>query len=298
MPGQGQLLDRLAASVRDGSNISGDIVTERALRDVRAAQNPPKLFKAREIMHSRSMSMPTLSAVSGITPARLRQIVNATRQEEPWFDEAVVISRCLGLGGIVPLITSGDLTHCPTGIDLGADVEMFRSGTRMPLSMAVRLSLRFGLTDPAGLVVTTLHQQIWEALESGERTSTPGVCPWCRAVAPAAGERVPHLPTCLPDNLWGPRNRALGLDESFIPRPLTDNTSRRGISRRAHGVKALRTKLMKTQEQFGAAAGIGTNYIAQIERGNIPLTIAKAERIAAAYRVSIESLYLPPDEDA
>lgn len=262
------------------------------LRKVQACNAPTRLTLLKPVYQSRSVTPSILSTLSGIPKARLLKLANSVGQEEPWFDEAVTLARVLNTGGILPLIASGNLTDIPMGFHLDADVDALRAGLRLPLSLACRLAVRFGLDDPIDLVVTERMMQIWSVLEASERNpEAVGWCPWCIADI-LAGEA--HLPTCLPNNLWGPRDIVDARTLGYIPRPTGSNHTRRGFSKTAYGVAALRKSLGLTQPRMAEQVGMASNYLARIEQGNTPLTLRYAERIAAAFNVTVESLYAAP----
>lgn len=262
------------------------------LRKVQATNTPTRLTLLKAVYQSKSVTPAILSALTGIPKARLLKLANSVGQEEPWLDEAVTLARVLNTGGIVPLIVSGNLTDCPMGFHLDADVDAMRAGLRLPLSLACRLAVRFGLDDPIDLVVSERMMQIWSVLEASERNpEAVGWCPWCAADILAGAA---HLPTCLPNNLWGPRDVVDARTLGYIPRPTGTNHTRRGFSKIAYGVAPLRKSLGLTQPRMAEQVGMASNYLARIEQGNTPLTLRYAERLAAAFNVTVESLYGSP----
>ena len=67
---------------------------------------------------------------------------------------------------------------------------------------------------------------------------------------------------------------------------------------RGLGIRPLRTQLCMTQRQFAERCGITESYIARMERCELTLTLPQAERIATAFGVTIESLYVLPEGTA
>jgi transcriptional regulator with XRE-family HTH domain len=53
----------------------------------------------------------------------------------------------------------------------------------------------------------------------------------------------------------------------------------------------LRKEQRLSQEQLGERAGLHTNYIGQVERGEKNVTIESLEKIAAGLNVSLEDLF-------
>lgn len=274
----------------------------RELKKVQAANAPTLLTALKTIAHNRDQCPRTLVALTGIKRPRIAELMNAVGQAEPWLDEAVILHRALGTPGVLTLMNaSATYADSPLGHATRGDLDAYRAGLRLPLSLACRLAIRFGLDDPSELIVSARHMEIWSVLETSLRLGGgegPAVCPWCLASADARGENIPHLDTCLPNNLWGPRNVLDAKAIGFHPRPLSGrNPNRRGYSKKAYAVRDLRKRLNKTQQQMATDIGMDANYLSRIERGDVPLRLAMAERIAAAYRVTVESIYAEPDEE-
>lgn len=253
-----------------------------------------KLHMLKKLRQMRAISPQQLASLTGLPLARIRSLENASIIEEPYLDEAYIVARCMGLGGIIPLLTlSGNLTEVDTGFPLAADVDVWRSGQRLPLSVACRLTLRFGLDDPSELITLARHKQIWDIVERNERGAEPGCCAWCLADI-HAGEA--HKPTCLPDNLWGRRDmvdlKALG----HVPRA-EGRGKRMTASAIAKGLKAARAASCKTQDQLAHDVGMHSNHLARIERRELPLLLRNAEKIAQTLKIPVESLYAEPEGD-
>lgn len=266
---------------------------EREVEEVRKSTRPALLNTLKSVYMSRGQTAKSLADLTGLSPDRIRALSNATMIEEPWFDEAVLLHRALGTSGILQLMTtSGDLASCPMGVRLAEDITAFRAGMRMPLSLACRIALRFGLSDPAELVVTPLQMQMWDILNATERhPEAPGWCAWCGADIIGGQE---HLPTCLPNNLWAPRNQVPYEDVFFKPRPRAPG-QRRSFSAKARGLKALRLKHGRNQKNIADAVGMSANHYSRVERGEIPLTAVTAEKLAALFRVPVETIYAEPE---
>lgn len=231
-----------------------------------------------------------LAHLTGIDEARIREL--ELRTAEPWLDEALKLHRILGTTGIMPLITSDNLTT-PSDLDapLPYDEHAWRHGERAPLSLAVRITARYGLDDPAQLVVSALHQQMWAIMSATERfNDAGGWCPWC-AAAISGGE--PHLPTCLPNNLFTPHTCGDQKIEHIL-RPPRGPGRKAGM--RAKGLRAPRVAAGMTQQQVADHLGMSANHYARMERGELPLSIDKADSLAAFYNVYRAHLYAPPEE--
>lgn len=232
-----------------------------------------------------------LSAVTGLPVPRIRELEAATRPVEPWLDEAYMLMRALCTDGILPLISSGSLTDLDLDFSIN-DREALRSGVRMPLTMACRLAVEFGLTDPYDLVVRPHQQQIWSIIHDNERGAEPGCCPWCLADI-YAGEH--HHEMCLPDNLWAARNVMSAEALTVQPRP-KGRESKRGASAIAKGLKSIRLRLGRTQEQMASAIGVDKNHFARMERGEVRMTLINAERFASVFHVEVPEIFAEPEE--
>lgn len=239
---------------------------------------------------TRRINRGQLSNLSGIDEPRLREI--ELRTCEPWFDEAVMLSRVLGTAGINPLIGLNQFALTDLDEPLPYDERAWRHGERAPLSLAIRIAIRFGLPDPAELAVSPRIQQIWDVVSRTERfADAGGWCPWCIA---AVGEGKPHLPTCLANNLLSPHTCGDQKIEHVL-RPPRGPGRKPGM--RAKGLKAPRVAAGKTQQQIADYLGMSTNHYARMERGELPLSIDKADTLAAFYNVYRASLYAEPSDE-
>ncbi len=230
-----------------------------------------------------------------ISEARQQALETGPRLSEPLFWEARDLSRILLLPGIMPLVSHVALCECaalfgPSQVD---DVAFLKSGAldNLPLGVACRIALQFGLDDPIQLEQPALHVELWSSLGANERGADPGQCPWCLARTyddtGLLGE--PHLPTCLPHNLWGARSRAPYLISS-IPEPATPRP--RGVARTAsESLKRLRQERHMTQAQLASASELHSNYYSRLERGDVPLTETNAGKIAHALGCRTEELF-------
>lgn len=231
-----------------------------------------------------------------ITIERLRELENGPIRAEPWLDEAVDLARILLLPGVVSMmwhgkagidthsrITSGDLTHFDLGHEMPDEVDLLLAGVRLPLSMACRLAVRFGLDDPIHLEQLPVHQQIWATLERNERGAGLGECPWCRSA-----QGAPHLPTCLPANIWSARSTA-PYATATAPQPAKPGG--RGLARMAKGLKDARKASRLTQAQVASSVGVHPNYLARIEQLKHPLSDAHAINIARILGCSVKDLF-------
>ncbi len=231
-----------------------------------------------------------LSRIVDIKTDRLRDLELGLA--EPWLDEATRLQRCLCLPSIDYLIGFDWRTDPALTSPIPSDVDTWRSGFRIPLSLAARVAHLFGLPEIADLVVSPLIRQIWDVVAASERhPEAPGWCPWCAADI-IGGDN--HLPTCLGHNLLQPHRAGDALPETDLPRPW-----RKGVNRQsapAYGLKALREATGLTQAALAEKLGMNPGYYAQLERQAIPLTLAKANILAEHYGVERAVLYARPGE--
>lgn len=249
---------------------------------------------------AKSMTRPILAAVTGIDPDYLTSIDQ--RKSEPYFHEAVLIARALCVDGLLPLITLGKLTDCDMdgrpscdlGVPLPSDMAMLRGGIPMPLSLACRITVQLGLSDPVELAQPRPEtmQQIWSIVASGERLWGIGGqagCPWCREPVSAGAA---HLPTCLPHNLYGARGRHLVAPGIITapPLPMRPGKGRRA-SDFARNLRTLRERSGESAKDLSYRVGMLATYYSRIERLRLPLTLDKAKPLAGALGVEIALLY-------
>lgn len=248
------------------------------------------LERLRHFRILRDLGRGTLSKVCDIPMPRLREI--ELGHAEPWFDEALLIARILCVPEIEMLMQIPETVTFETDPTFyAADVEYWRSGVRLPLSVAYRLKKRFGLSTVNELVVEPLSRQMWAVVSSNERGAVAGQCPWCLAISGTED----HLPTCLPHNLMGPRLIGGDMREAVVgyARPL--RKGRQLGSAPGRGLKAIRESKRMTQDEFARAAGINGNYYARMERCQIMLTIKTARKLAIAYNLDMATLYARPE---
>ena len=236
----------------------------------------------------------SLTAAAGreITIARQKELENGPHRAEPWLDEALDLASILLTGGITPLMASeenpsGNLTLFDLGPSVASERDLLVRGVRLPLSMACRICVEFGLSDPADLQQRSIHQQIWDTLQHNERGAAPLECPWCGS--PAGQEHAPH---CLPANIWQARSTAPYL-LTDAPTPRVART--RGTARLAHGLKGARSAAKMRQIDLANAIGMHPNYLARIERLDAPLTDANAENIARVLERKVADLFGPAE---
>lgn len=246
------------------------------------------LSQLRNVRIAKGLSRNNLATVTGLSATRLKEL--ELRTHEPWFDEACLIARALCVDGLAPLITSGSLTDCDLGEPHESDLHLWRSGARSPLSLACRAAKAFGLSDPAALSAGSLARQIWEIVGSNDRhPEHAGICPWCTADI-AMGQA--HLPTCLPNNIWSVEALPTDAAEAgHVLRPATRQERTRGVP--ARSLKHYRQAAHKIQKEIADLLGVHVNYYARVERGDVPLTIEHADKLAAYYRVDRARLYAP-----
>lgn len=236
---------------------------------------------------TRGVTPRNITDLTGIDPARFLELETKTKskRKQPYLDEAVTIARVLGTDGILPLITSGDLTQIEAGIDTGHDLPALHAGVRLPLNVAVRLTCKLGLADPAQLLPSALHQQLWSVLASNERGAAPGECPWCLA---SIAEGEPHRPTCLPHNLFQ-RDAQFDYDAgALIKEPDRSVNSSSGTG---HGLRALRESRHLTQAEMAGKLGLNPNHYARMERLEIPVTTTNADKLATLFEIDPASIY-------
>ena len=249
------------------------MLTLSNLKDLRVAKHTRRVY---------------LENLCGISQDRIRSLELGL--SEPWYHEARTLARTLNCTILGLITVSGSLTQAvDRGDDLPHDLAVWRSGVRVPLSLAARVAVMLGLTEFEDLEVGALDRQIWDVVESNERHPTAlGFCPWCAADV-LEGD---HLPTCLPNNLYG-MNAADVLGASG-PAAVTPKRRGRVPGIKAHGLKALREARRMTQKEVGALIGIGSNYYARLERGDVPLNTGHADVLAAYYGVAREVVYAEP----
>ncbi len=214
----------------------------------------------------------------------------ASCKREPWLDEAFAISRALGLTGINPLITAGNLSDCDLGIPLPSDNSLLFTGMRLPLSLACRIALNLGVGDPAHLCVTDLHQSIW-LMMSSERACVTGKCPWC--FEPVGAD---HLDTCLPNNLWGARDKPTAEHVGIMPRPEMAGKGRRS-SDIAYGLRAQREGAHVSRTHLTVMTGISAEQLSRYENLALPLDTERARTIARALRCDPAVIYAMPRDE-
>ena len=248
----------------------------------------------RPLRQRSTLTRQQLATITGIDDQRIRLL--ELRQIEPWFDEAVLLSRVLCLTGINPLLQSGSLTETDTivGPPSADDRSMWKSSARKPLSLACRIAALFGLPDPISLSVGALERQIWDVLSQNERSPLVDarfICPWCQADLFPSDDVLdpPHAPTCLPANLWAPHDHAAEIDP---PLPQRRAARRAGIP--AKGLKALRLARHLIQKEVAEIMGVHANHYSRLERGDVNLTLDHADVLARYYDVDREVLYAPP----
>lgn len=247
------------------------------------------LTNLRNLRTARNLSRPLLSELTSINLDRLAMLERKD-QVEPWFEECVRLVRVLGTSGIRPLIVSDNLTEIETE-EFPTDLAAWRSPAHKPLSLAFRIACRFGLDDPYDLCTTHLARQVWSVVEACERLpvgSGPGTCPWC--IADVRGGSA-HLPTCLPHNLWAPHDGPV--PESML---LPTRKVPRAAAIPAWGLRQFRDRKGWRQREVAERMEVNVNHYARMERGQLPLTLAQADKLAAIYGVERSVLYAKPAE--
>lgn len=231
-----------------------------------------------------------LARTTLIAEDRLRELELC--RAEPWFDEALLISRALCRTRIDQLIGDDWRADRHVVSPFPNDLELWRSGYRAPLSLALRICVRFGVDDPAYLAASPLAYQLWDVVSASERhPEAPGWCPWCAADIIGGDE---HLPTCLGHNVFTPHLQRTGVGDADLPKPY--KRGRRPLSVPARGLRGLRDAAGLTQAEMATKLGMGSNYYAQLERGDLPLTLQKANHISAVLGVERAVLYARHDE--
>lgn len=255
------------------------------------------LTQLREIRLKIGAPRSAVATLTNIKPDRLRALEMGTAPRGPWFDEAVRLSHVLLQGeAILPMVAPkhSELNSRQIMEELGGqhtdrDIEFWRSGRRAPLHLAMRLAARFGLHDPIALDVSSVSMQVWDMIEAGDRSlEAPGFCPWCNVdrFPLEDGTQEPHADWCLPANIWSPRD---GPDTVLAIEPIARR--RRSHSMLARGLKAQRLKKGKTQVLAAAAMGVDPNHYARIERCELNLTLANADKLAEAWGIQSEELF-------
>jgi DNA-binding XRE family transcriptional regulator len=261
------------------------------------------LDNLRHEIATKSFSVPKLAAMLPIHIDRISDLVSADarRQAEPWLHEAWMLARTLGVSDICTLIGQ-PLDAIVTYEATVSDLDVWRAGVHLPLTTAVRLTRRFGLADPYDLYEiirlrssSPILLETWSAIETGERTSALRTCPWCSAdvVGGAA-----HLPTCIPAHLWGPRSTPIA--DKDEPKPRVPGKRQIGSSAPAPGLKALRERHCKTQEQMAHSLRISVGHYSKLEACKTPLSRELAIKIGHTFGINPIDLTSPPGaaEDA
>jgi DNA-binding XRE family transcriptional regulator len=230
----------------------------------------------------------TLAHFAAVEVERLRGIDNRTH--EPTLPEAYRISRVLNLDGILPLIHErATLDEMDCGIPLPTDVEMLRSGEKLPLSLACRVAIKLGLPDPILLIQRGIDRELWRMVL--ERSDS--ICPFCRAnLDEPQGLERGHTIHCLPDHLYGARD---------VPRRGVGNAARTirpgkrsGGSGPGLGVATQRKLKGLKQLELAERMGVTFQYLSKLETGYLALTIEKAHQIAALLGCDEALLFVAP----
>lgn len=237
-----------------------------------------------EHMRYRDIRTRQLYRLTGIPEERIKELKRPGF--EPFLDEAYTIHRALCTSGILPLITStaSSLHDITLGVPMPSDVDKLRVGERLTLSLACRICVRVGLSDPAQLIANELHQELW-AMMTRERSAS---CPWCHA---ACRDGAPHASTCLPDILWGPRN--LTIETGAPHRPLRPGVGRQS-SGLAHGLRNERLMRKLPARGVAEAAHMRPDYYSKLERLHVPLTVDRAHAISRVLMCDVARLYAVP----
>lgn len=243
------------------------------------------LHQLKPIRRGREPAVTTamIASCTMMSPDHVREIDN--RKHEPYLDEAVSIAWALNLPGIMPMISPDNLADLDLGVPLPSDVSMLRAGARLPLSVACRVTLKLGLTDPMQLTTRPIDRELWTM--TLERSG--GICPICRAQL--VGEQG-HLPACLPDNLYGARDHERTGATPLAKRP--------GKGRRSSDIaKGLRTQReargLQAQELARMCGEMDPTYLSKLETGKQALTLDKAKVIAAVLGCDEALLYVDPN---
>lgn len=237
------------------------------------------------LLVQRQFSTARFANLVGLEPKRVRHLEYGRHKTEAWFDEAVMISRGLAVDGIAPLITSGNLTEIDLGRDMPYDLDVFRSGARLPLDIACRIARRFRMRDPIELSVTQQSRFLWSILGAGERDGS-GLCPWCRQ---PTTKGLGHAETCVPDVLWGERSRTIAPLLGAAPKP-----ARKGLtsgSRPAYGMKSVRESMNLTQSQMAAKIHIAPSHVSHYETLRRPLTMTAANKFALILGIDVNRFF-------
>lgn len=250
------------------------------------------LFNLKPTRVSLGITPGLISKITGIPLGRYKSLENSTNMEEPWLGEAIILSHILCTNGVVPLVTaSGNLTDIDTGVDFPSDLDVWRSGTRLPLTDACRIARKLGLADPAHLIVPAHVHQMWDIVSRNERGAAPGACPYCLA----DGDKR-HADTCSAHNLLGARDDTRIGEMAYTPRPRSKRLQR-STGAIAHGVAHIRKSVLCiTQARMAEAMGVHPNYYAMVERKEVGLALHRAEQAAQAFKLDVATFYAPPPE--
>lgn len=251
------------------------------------------LSALRSLRLSRDVKRPDLAALTMLPANRLREIELA--RAEPWFDESLIIARAFNLS-VHDLFTTADMKAFDDDPRFFAvDEKFWREGVRLPLSTAMRLRRRFGLTKVDDLDQSPLMRELWSALQASERhPEASGWCPWCQADIVGGEDHAHH---CLPHNLLGARTLGGGQTEAgTADAPLPGKRGHRSGSAKVPGLRALREREGLTQVEMARRIEFNPNHYARVERCELPLTLVKADTISQLFNVSRDSLFTAPVE--
>lgn len=223
------------------------------------------------------------------------------RVREPWLWEAHALTRALGMDTICTLIGL-PLHEIEQEEDPRGDLAIWRTGCLLPLSVACRLARRFGLPDPFYLQeiiniqgIAPIVGEAWAVIASGERLSAMGnwaACPWC--IQPA-GE--PHLPTCVPNNLWGTRDVDVASTIVVGPQPERPGKRPHG-GHRAPGLKGVRERLGVSKQNMADFLGFSMPHYHKVEQTGANLTFDAAKKLREKFGVHPGELYQTPHTPA
>lgn len=233
------------------------------------------LAHLRTVMSGRGYTASKLAQLTPLTLGvdRIADLMarDAKRTPEPWLDEAYTLARLLGLDDIATLIGM-PIDQLDPLEDVRGDLNIWRTGCRLPLSHACRLALRFGLPDPYDLFeVIRLRDRSRLLTSLWTMSPAPGECSWCGG----SGDDPlyhGHTPTCTMNNLWGPRDLSTDTLGGTIPYPRTAGKRQNGMGRKAPGLRALRKREKASQANMALNVGCSEAHWCKMENLTANLT--------------------------
>lgn len=247
----------------------------------------PALYRE---MTAKGYSARTIARLVPIDVERISDLISKDyrRQPEPWLWEAYMLTRVLGCDGICTILGVPDLSAFDLTEDARGDLNIWRTGCDLPLSTAIRLTKRFGLTDPYDL-----YELIRLRSRNPIVTGLWNMAPTAGGCACPVGD-AGHLPDCLPNLLWGPRDADVVATIVSAPRPRDPGKRQQGGGKIAPGLKQLRASLGVTQQHMADNIGCSLAHYCKIENLNATLTPENAQVLSRKFGWTAVDLFTAP----